>query len=189
MGSKPATTREAILDKAYERACTDGLAALDTRSVARECGVAVGTIYNYFPDMASLRTEVMQRFWAEALADVGQRTHEAHGEGALAYCRQLLDALNTSMEGFRATWLRDVAMLDGRTRQRGRDAEAACFGEIRQGIVRAIERDDRIAPAARERLDAERLASFIWTSMLGAIRRGEAGTTVLLDVLELALYR
>lgn len=189
MGSRPATTREKILDKAYERACADGLAALDTRSVARECGVAVGTIYNYFPDMAALRTEVMQRFWAEALADVGQRARESHGEGALAYCRHLMEALSRSMEGFRATWLRDIAMLDGRTRQRGRDAEAACFGEIRQGIVRAIEQDDRIASVARERLDAERLAAFIWAGMLGAIRRGESSDTVLLDVLELALYR
>lgn len=189
MGSKPATTRETILDKAYERACTDGLAALDTRSVARECGVAVGTIYNYFPDMAALRTEVMQRFWAEALADVGERARRAHGEGTLAYCRQLLAALSASMEGFRTTWLRDIALLDGRTRQRGRDAEAACFGEIQQGIVRAIEQDDQIAPAARERLDPERLAAFIWSSMLAAIRHGEANTTVLLDIIELALYR
>lgn len=49
MAGKPAITKVEILDVAYARAQQDGLGGLSIRSVARECGVAVGTLYNFFP--------------------------------------------------------------------------------------------------------------------------------------------
>lgn len=44
MAGKPAITKAEILDVAYARAQQDGLGGLSIRSVARECGVAVGTL-------------------------------------------------------------------------------------------------------------------------------------------------
>ena len=71
MGSKPAISRETILSVAYERAQKDGMASLGIRTIANECGVAIGTIYNYFPDKASLVTEVVARFWRAAIEEAG----------------------------------------------------------------------------------------------------------------------
>ena len=188
MGSKQTITRDEILQKAYDRACAEGISALDTRSIARECGVAVGTIYNYFPDMAALRTEVIQRFWLEALERANRAACRA-GEGStLCYCRRLLEAPGSSLAGFREYWLRDMPALDGRTRERTRDAEAACFRSIQASIQQVIEADGRILARARARLDEEALAGFIWSSMLDSLRRGEASQAIVLDVLELALY-
>lgn len=59
MAGKPAITKAEILDVAYARAQQDGLGGLSIRSVARECGVAVGTLYNYFPDKASLVSAIV----------------------------------------------------------------------------------------------------------------------------------
>lgn len=188
MGSKPATTRDSILNTAFDLAMERGVCALDTRTIARECGVAVGTIYNYFPDIAALRTEVIGRFWRQALERADLRTHASQGGGAIAYCRRLSIALHESMEGFRTNWLRDLSTLDGRTRQRTRDAELTCFQSIKEGIRDAIEADARIVAAARERLDAAELADFIWASMLDSIRRGLDTDDVLFNVLSLALY-
>lgn len=188
MGGKQTITRDAILQKAYDRACAEGISALDTRSIARECGVAVGTIYNYFPDMAALRTEVIQCFWLEALERANRAACWA-GEGStLCYCRRLLESLGLSLAGFREYWLRDMPALDGRTRERTRDAEAACFRSIQASVQQVIEADDKILARARARLDEEALACFIWSSMLDSLRRGEASQMIVLDVLELALY-
>lgn len=189
MGSKPATTREAILDTAYERAQAQGVAALDIRSVARECGVAVGTIYNYFPDMAALRTEVVQRFWACAIERADLNACAREGGTALDYCRRLAQSLGTSLKGFRANWLREISAIDGRTRQRTQEAELACFQTICDGIRRALEEDQAISAAARDRLDSGELAHFIWRSMFDAIRTGDVACSALFEVLELALYR
>lgn len=188
MGGKHAITRDEILQKAYDRACASGISALDTRSIARECGVAVGTIYNYFPDMASLRTEVIQRFWLEALGRARQAACKVGEGSALCYCRRLFEALGASLAGFREYWLRDMPSLDGRTRERTRDAEAACFRSIQAVIRQAIEADELISRQARARLDTCALAEFIWSAMLDSLRRGETSQSIVLDVLELALY-
>ncbi len=81
-----------------------------------------------------------------------------------------------------------ISALDGRTRERTRDAEAACFRSIQASIQQVIEADDRILARARTRLDEGALAGFIWSSMLDSLRRGEASQAIVLYVLELALY-
>lgn len=58
----PAAMRNTIIDTAYTHACAEGLAALSIRNIAKECNIAVGTIYNYFPDKAALVTEVITKF-------------------------------------------------------------------------------------------------------------------------------
>ena len=118
MGSRKAITKEQIIDVAYEKAQREGLSSLSVRAVAEACGVATGTMYNHIPDIAELRTEVLRRFWREALsgADLDQCAREAGS--ALDYCRKLTETLAESLRGFRSTWLRDAGAADGRTRQR-----------------------------------------------------------------------
>ena len=65
MASKASINRDTILDAAYHQAKREGIASLSIRGIAAECGVAVGSIYNHFPDKASLVTEVIARFWEQ----------------------------------------------------------------------------------------------------------------------------
>lgn len=189
MSGRAATTRERILEKAYERAQAEGVAALDIRSVAKECGVATGTIYNYFHDMASLRTEVVRRFWDEAIAQVDLEACSQEGDTVLDYCHRLLQSLGTSLQGFRTNWLREISALDARTRQRTQEAEAACFQSICDDIRRVIENDGAISPTARERLESGALAQLIWNSIFDSIKQGDHSCQALFDLLDLALYR
>jgi AcrR family transcriptional regulator len=67
---------EAILDAAEEVAAERGLEATSTAAIAERAGVAVGTLYNYFPDRESLlsslfkvrRTAILPRINAAAEA-------------------------------------------------------------------------------------------------------------------------
>lgn len=45
----PAKMRTTIVDTAYHYACEHGLSSLSIRTIAKECSVSVGSIYNYFP--------------------------------------------------------------------------------------------------------------------------------------------
>ena len=193
MGSRPAVSRETILSVAYERAQRDGMASLGIRSIAQECGVAIGTIYNYFPDKASLVTEVISRFWDNAIEEAGVLSDEdgaAQGDGSLlVYCRRLAEGLSESLGSFKRSWLREVSALDARSLARSRAAELECFQGIVDGIARQIERDTAIVPAARERFEPDVLAGFIWKALFGSIKMGDPGCETLFSLLELALYR
>ena len=191
MGNKAALSRDAIVEAAYQRTRTDGLSSLSVRKIAQDCGVAVGTLYNYFPDKASLVTAVIQHFWTSAVLAGGESACFSYreGENLVAFCRRAAGTLHCALSEFRADWLGDASSLDARTRQKGRDAEQACFGHIRRSLSRVIRADSNIDPAFLARVDADRLAAFVWTGMLDSLKAGDPTCEVLLFTLERALYR
>lgn len=188
MGSRKAITKERIIDVAYEKAQREGLASLNARAVAEACGVATGTMYNHIPDIAELRTEVLVRFWREALSGADLDTCALEAGSALDYCRKLTETLAKSLRGFRSTWLGDAGVTDGRTRQRAAEAERACLRDIQLTVRHAFERDAAISARARAEIDMGKVAEFVWTAMLMGIKRDDSSCDTLFALVELALY-
>lgn len=52
-----------ILSVAREIISEEGYKAMNVRAISKRSGVSIGTIYNYFPDKASLDYRVMDYFW------------------------------------------------------------------------------------------------------------------------------
>ena len=59
--------RETILKKAKDELLLNGYDSLAIRRIAASCGIAVGTIYNYFPSKEVLCAAVMLDDWLQAL--------------------------------------------------------------------------------------------------------------------------
>lgn len=57
--------RNLILDNAKKVLYKEGYSKLSIRRVAKECDIAIGTIYNYFPSKQELIVEMMVDFWDE----------------------------------------------------------------------------------------------------------------------------
>lgn len=55
--------REIILETAKENLLSDGYDRLSLRGVSKQCNMAVGTIYNYFPSKITLITAIMLEDW------------------------------------------------------------------------------------------------------------------------------
>ena len=60
-----ATSKDAILQVCRRMAAQEGLSALSMRAVARECGVALGTLYNYYADKDALLIAAVESIWRE----------------------------------------------------------------------------------------------------------------------------
>lgn len=48
----------------------EGFNAIDMRKIARECEIAVGTLYNYFPKKKELMYEVFNNLWKESMDEL-----------------------------------------------------------------------------------------------------------------------
>lgn len=190
MGRSKATTKDAIANAAYQRACELGLAALSVREVARDCGVSVGTLYRYYPDKADLVAAVIERFWKRvAFPEEGATCLSyVRGERLVGFCRRVERTLAQALAEFRTNWLGEIGALDARSRQRGRSVEHAYFEHVCARLEQAARDDDEIDRAALERIGAAELARFVWENMLLNLR-GETSSETLFAVLEQALYR
>lgn len=186
MAGKPAITKAEILDVAYARAQQDGLSGLSIRSVARECGVAVGTLYNYFPDKAALVSAIVLRFWG--LVSKSCEGNFVPGESALDCCRALFTKLKALLSGFQINWLREISMLDVQTLELIREEKVVRLDDIYEVIERALLSDPGINPGVFERLDSRKMARVIWRSLFDSLRSDIEVFDDFLEVLSLALY-
>ena len=78
-----------ILQAARKRLLDKELSSFSLRGVAADCGIAVGTIYNYFKDKESLMAAVMIQDWVDALETTRGELAQTRSlqEGLLYICR------------------------------------------------------------------------------------------------------
>jgi|ERR1044071_10217244 AcrR family transcriptional regulator len=93
-----AETRQRILEVAQQLFAAKGFEATTTRDIAREAGIGVGTLFNYFPNKES----VVARLVAETVSEVHRKFV---GNGATA------DSFEEELFAFIATGLRKLKPL------------------------------------------------------------------------------
>ncbi len=80
-----------------------GYAALTVRGVAKQCGIAVGTVYNYFPSKDMLAAEVMLEDWLAAITAVQQNCLSA--ESPREAVRELYRGVAGFSDIYRPVWV------------------------------------------------------------------------------------
>ena len=93
MPKRIAEVREKMIAHARQALLHEGPSALTIRSTASACGVAVGTVYNYFPSKETLIEAVILADWEVMIK--GLRGELTQAEDALESLRVICDALQT----------------------------------------------------------------------------------------------
>ena len=70
MRKKDDTLAETLLAQARELADTEGIGAVNIRSIARKAGVATGTVYNYFSSKDEILLALTEEYWAGTLLEM-----------------------------------------------------------------------------------------------------------------------
>ena len=90
--------REAILCAARERLLSDGYGAFTVRDLARDCGVSVGTIYDYYPSKNALLVYAISGDWREVLENAKSRAYPSAHEAMEA----LYDSISSFVARYRS---------------------------------------------------------------------------------------
>jgi AcrR family transcriptional regulator len=140
----PDVRREAIA-AFRRRVATRGWKALEIRSLAASCGVAAGTLYNYFPSREAIAAAAIREDWLDA-----SRRLQTFPEGssAIENLRAVHGALSRFMKRYRRLWFSGEKVLAGELSRVRHDLERI--------VARAIEGN----PAA-EGIDAVFLPKFV----------------------------
>ena len=178
------TSRELIRQQRIVK--EKGLSAVNMRSVAAECNVAVGSIYNYFDSKAALMSETIGSVWQEIFhrpddADVFRdvQTCITWIYTRIAYgCEQYPGFFTLHSIGF----LRDERP-DGKRRMQ------QTWGHILTGLCSVLKRDARVRPDAfTDAFTAEQFADVLFSQMLSAMLRQDYDPTTVLEIVRRTLY-
>ena len=83
--------RQKLLDEAKEQTQTLGYGGVSIRSIAKGCGVGVGTVYNYFPSKDALIAGFMLEDWQKSVRRVAEMSQATTDPNVV--CRCIYDCL------------------------------------------------------------------------------------------------
>jgi AcrR family transcriptional regulator len=61
---------EIIFEKSNELFCSSGYDNVDMKAIAKSCNIAVGTLYNYYPNKKSIYMGVLKKSWNETFEKI-----------------------------------------------------------------------------------------------------------------------
>lgn len=125
-------TVERIVAAGRQVLVADGYDAFSTNRVAAAAGVSPGSLYQYFPDKASILEVVIDRYWAEVADRVAASLADRIGEAGPAMVRATADALVAALEADRAL-LKVVA--EELPVQRNRERRAVLERRVRELVT------------------------------------------------------
>ena len=108
---KQVIDRESLVSQAYAIASRDGISSLSVRKLASACGIAVGSVYGYFPTKADLTAAVLTRFFEENLSE--ELCVVRPGERFTSYVRRFREALCAVRADMSVDWFAEMRRLPG----------------------------------------------------------------------------
>lgn len=99
--------REAILNNAKSIVLQSGYEELTIRRVAKDAGISVGTVYNYFPTKRALVIQLLEDYWDSFLVVMDQIDQEQ--PEFYQKLEKIYSQLDKFIKVFREVWLKDVS--------------------------------------------------------------------------------
>lgn len=181
-----ATTREAILAQSRRLVTENGLPAVSMRSVAEACGVAVGTIYNYFPSKTALIAGTVESVWNDIFQAPDEKARFDRFTDAVRWVFERLRQSRVSYPGFFTLHAMSFAPSQ---KSGGRQLMQDYFGRIKACLLDALKRDAGIVPGAfGGGLEPEAMVDLVFTTVVMLTIRQEESIEPLIGLVSRALY-
>ncbi len=162
--------KEHILDTAKNIAIRKGLSDINVRLIAKESGIAIGTIYNYYPAKGDIIAAVIEDFWKTSFSNIDfavlKQLDYITALEKVYY--QLLKHLNC----FKQNWIVQLTLLSATDKSIGRIKEEEYFKKIHSIILIPLEQNENIINQYSPS-EIKKLAEFIFENMLRMLKNGE----------------
>ena len=183
---KQVIDRDKLVAQAYAIASRDGISALSVRKVAAACGIAVGSVYGYFPTKADLTATVLTRFFDENLSD--ELCAVRPGERFTSYVRRFREALCAARADMSVDWFAEMRRLPAIEQEALEAVRAPMLAHIERGLGRVLDADEAVDRARiAGPLGAERLCRYVLRAVFASLMEGDECET-LFALLDAALY-
>lgn len=182
----PNTSKEEILRACRKIVSEQGLTALNMRTLAKECGIALGTLYNYYSDKDELVIEAIESVWL----DIFGNYEPEGGIGFTEYVSGIYGRIHAGLMDYPDFFAAHSIAVAGSSKGRARGAMERCFGQIRGELRKALDSDRSVDRSIfTETFTEDDLAEHILDSITILIIKGKPDCAALTEMLDRLLYR
>ena len=169
------SSRDKILEKAMQIAKKEGVDKLSIRKLSSACGIAIGSVYNYYPDKDALVLAMAEEFWNTIFAD--QDKLYRSGIGFVHFLEQYYSYLYGKMAPYDNSWVRELE------EKIPREKTIALLMQI-------LREDTKVNPSIwNMQFQKEDFCHYVFTNIMALLQSGESNCRFFLYLLENLLYR
>lgn len=185
--NKVVTSKEEIMEVSRRLVLERGIASLSMRSLAEACGVAVGSIYNYFPSKADLLSESIGSVWEE----IFKPFYEREAFGSFTECVSVLFETirdgDKKYPGFFTVHALNFASAD---RKKGKEAMTRYLAALEGRLADALRRDENIREGVFGEIFSEEVfAGYVFELMLSIFLRKGQSCEALMEMIRQTIYK
>lgn len=177
-----ATSRSELLKAAEKIVMSEGAQSLNIRRLAKECGIATGSVYNYFPSKSQLLFAVVEEFWKRVF-----HPQVCQMQASLPFpefFQEMYGRFSQHLEEFRVLFRGAFSAMEQEEKVQGKEMEEKYMAHVRQGFLTALEQDQDIPPSVwSESFTKGQLVDFLFFNMLNMLGNGETDCSYLTEML------
>lgn len=182
----PNTSKEEILRACRKIVSEQGLPALNMRTLAKECGIALGTLYNYYSDKDELVIEAIESVWQDIFGNYEPES----GIKFTLYISGIYGRIHARLMDYPDFFAAHSIAVAGSLKGRARGAMERCFGQIRGELRKALDSDRSVDRSIfTEKFTEDDLTEHILDSMTILIIKEKPDCAALTEILDRLLYR
>lgn len=183
MRKRDDTLRDTLIHLARETCLRDGAEAINIRDLARQAGVSVGTVYNYFAGKDEILLTLTEAYWRDTLRDMRKAIHST---SFVAQMREVYAFLLARMDSAGSLLMGSLRNVESVGRERMQSMQNA----LGTALVQRMDADPAISDAIwTETFTKEGYADFILMNLLLLLRAKAKDIGFFLEILQRTLYR
>lgn len=185
---KAVVSREAILAAAAEILREQGADGLNMREVAARCGIAVGSVYNYFPSKSDLALAVVEDFWRSV---VHPQVCPSGGTFPFDQTVEFLYAsLRQGTQDSGQLLLLHPTLIATEDKEAGRVVMERTFRHIRAALLHSLTADSGVKPDVfDDEFTPEQFVAFVFSHLIMELTKGQRECGFLLELIRRVLYQ
>lgn len=180
------TSKEAILKVCREMVAENGISALNMRSVAENCHIALGSLYNYFSNKDTLVIATIESIWQDIFhMDCScDRTPTF-----LEYVRWIFDSVQNGAKKYPNFFTAHSLSITDIGKSKARVTMNQYLSDIKMGMLKALNSDTSIRKDAflNEFTDSD-FIDFILMNIIVLLMQQKSDCNVLLETIRRTIY-
>lgn len=180
------TSKEAILEVSRQIVIEKGLSDINMRLVANECGIALGSIYNYFPSKADLLTATIESIWKDIFYMNGEIFNSQNFINCISELFKMIKTGSNKYPEFFTLHSMVFAMED---KVKGRQIMEKSLKHLKNKLLEVLNNDNYIRTNAfNEILTPIIFIDYVFTLFISILLQKQDNCNSLLEVIKHCIY-
>lgn len=185
--NKVVTSKEDILAVSKEMVIKNGIQEINMRNVAKQCGVAVGSVYNYFPSKNDLMIAVIDAIWKEIIQGISDCTLSS---GFLENIEKLFYSVKSGGEKYPFFFSIHSMSVAKSGKDKGRETMNQYFESVKCDLLHSLQKDQRIKQEFfSEKCTQIDFIEFVFSNLISLLIRNQNSCDVLLEIVKGTIYK